>query len=278
MAGAWAWDARSHRHPGELEVAFIDVGEGDCTFAVFPDGTTMLVDAGGTPDGRYDPGRSVVAPYLYARRLTRLDVMALTHAHADHMNGMVSLPERFRPRRFITTTAVLADPAAKPLVDAMRASGAQIETADATSAPLVFGGASAEFLNPRPGNADSGNDGSLVMKLAHGGARFLLTGDIQDAGEQSVLSTGKDVAADVLKAGHQGSKTSSHGWVLDTVKPDYAVIMEGVHNPFGFPHPEVLERMAMRHIMVLRTDRHGTVTFVTGAGPLTPSCYLNGCR
>ena len=117
------------------------------------------------------------------------------------------------------------------------------------------------------------------MRLSAKGASFLLTGDIQGAGEHAALATGRPITATILKAAHHGSRTSSHDGFLDAVSPSFAVVMTGVNNPFGFPHDEVLARMEAHRIKVLRTDRHGSVTFVTGNGTSpAPSCFLNACR
>ena len=97
-------------HPGQLEVTAIDVGQGDSLLVVGPTGRAMLIDAGG-PTGAaanaenagltsstFDIGEEVVSPYLWSRQFRRLDVVALTHAHSDHMGGMPAVLRNFRPR------------------------------------------------------------------------------------------------------------------------------------------------------------------------------------
>ncbi len=101
------WPERAVIKPGLMEVTAIDVGQGDSVFIVAPDGATMLVDAGGPVGGvteaaeatsRFDVGEEIVSPYLWSRRLRRLDVVALSHAHSDHMGGMPAVMRNFRPR------------------------------------------------------------------------------------------------------------------------------------------------------------------------------------
>ena len=92
--------------PAQLELTAIDVSQGDSLLVVFPDGETMLVDAGGFPGfermkrkPQLDIGEDVVSPYLWSRRIQRLDYAVLTHGHSDHMGGLAAILNNFRPRK-----------------------------------------------------------------------------------------------------------------------------------------------------------------------------------
>jgi competence protein ComEC len=108
------------------------------------------------------------------------------------------------------------------------------------------------------------NNNSLVLRLVWEGARFLLAGDLEAEGEHLLLTSHASLAATVLKVAHHGSSGSSTEAFLEAVAPRYAIISVGADNRFGHPHGPVLDRLAaLGEVVVLRTDRVGTVEFET---------------
>ena len=275
----WQIDVRRQTHPGCLEVAFIDVGQGDSSLAILPDGTRILTDAGGSPDGSFDTGTSIVARYLWHRRITGLFAVAVTHAHADHLGGMPAVIERFAPKELWTTQAVLDDPAAAPLLVAARRSGASIKVLDAGSPDRIFGATRVSFLNPPPvvpgTSAADPNETSLDMRLSFGTKNLLFAGDMGPEGEAAAMSTGKPVFSDVLKVAHHGSRHSTGDGLLDAVRPTLAVISIGLSNPHHLPHPDLLARLDRRGIRILRTDSNGTITVITDGATLKSDGILD---
>ena len=206
-------------------------------------------------------GEDVVSPYLWGRSIRRIDVLALTHAHEDHIGGLSALMENFHVKE-LWAGAMSDNPLWDALRDQARRSGARI-VAMQSGRSFAFGGAQVEVLSPaadyvapdKPGNNDS-----LVMRLAYGRNSFLLTGDMERQIEAR-LSTGGHLAhADVLKVPHHGSKTSSTADFLDLVRPEFAIISDGFENSYGHPHADVLARLEERGARVLRTDRDGLVS------------------
>jgi competence protein ComEC len=265
MLAASPWPARIA--PGELELTAIDVGQGDSLLLVSPTGATMLVDGGGRLEygplrrrARLDIGEDVVSAYLWWRGMRRLDVIAATHAHQDHTGGLAALLENFRPRELWTGAnppPALLERARRLGVRVVEARAAQIQR---------FGGALVQVLAPTPDyipGSPSNND-SLVLRVTYGARSFLLTGDLERAEERRLLEPGRPpVAADVLKVGHHGSRTSTSQEFLDAVAPSIALISAGLENSFGHPHPEVVGRLAARGAAILRTDRAGLSTVRT---------------
>ena len=258
-------------HPGLLEVTAIDVGQGDSLLVVSPEGRTMLVDAGG-PNGlapssdRWDVGEEVVAPYLWSRRLRRLDVLLLSHAHSDHMGGMPAILADLHPRELWLGITPGDAPVLQALLTEARALGITVRSFRAGDTQ-AWGGTTLQVLAPAGDYANSGeprNDDSLVVRLGFGKASVLLAGDAESPSEQAMLASGKLAPVTLLKVGHHGSRTSTSPDFLAALAPQAAVVSVGSHNTFGHPRREVLTRLEDAHVHTWRTDRAGAHTFLLG--------------
>ncbi len=249
--------------PGVLELTAIDVGQGDSILLVSPAGRTLLVDAGGIPSWMHselDVGEDVVSPYLWSRGIHQLDVMALTHAHADHMGGMAAILANFHPREFWLGVnspspelqALLQEANALAIPVILHKEGDSLEIGDATVRVLA---------PPRdPGtHASRPNDESLVMKISYGATSALLEGDAEKKTERQIAQENPE--ADLLKVAHHGSATSTIPELLAAVHPRFAVISVGARNVYGHPRREVLDRLAEAHVPAYRTDMDGAITF-----------------
>lgn len=252
---------------GELEMTAIDVGQGDSLLVVFPDGKRMLVDGGGIPAfgnrprSQLDIGEDVVAPYLWERGIGAVDVVALSHAHDDHVGGLPALVDDFHPRE-VWTGAVPECDAWRRVREAAARRGARI-VAMQEPRRFAFGGAEVEVLAPLDdyvaGDIPKNND-SLVLRLRFGRHSFLLTGDVERPIERDMLARNEIEHTDVLKVPHHGSHTSSTEEFLASTAPAFAIISAGYENSYGHPHRDVIERLEQHHAAVLRTDLDGLVT------------------
>jgi competence protein ComEC len=258
------WAAASES--GELELTVIDVGQGDSLLLVFPEGKTMLIDGGGRLEygklkrrSNLDIGEDVVSSYLWSRGFRHIDVLAVTHAHQDHVGGLSALMENFHPTELWTG----ANPPPALVEQAVR-QGVRVSERRAAEA-FHFSGASVQVLAPALDYVPSGpgNNDSLVLRVALGSRSFLLTGDLERAEELRLLESGNLRQTDVLKVGHHGSRTSTTQDFLDAVSPSVAVISAGFENTFGHPHPDVMGRLETRHTTILRTDLDGLATVRT---------------
>jgi competence protein ComEC len=257
--------------PASLEITALDVGQGDSILVINPEGSTMLIDAGG-PIGShgaaetvssFDIGEEVVAPYLWTRRLRRLDILVLTHAHTDHMGGMPAILEDFRPRELW----VGIDPASR-LYRALLADAARLNIPVRhlhAGDSKTWGAVDINVLAPAIGYTNLAapkNDDSIVLHLQFGQASVLLEGDAERPTEDAMLAADLIHPVTLLKVGHHGSKTSSNPEFLAAAHPHEAVISVGRNNPFGHPRAEVIQRFAEEHTRLYRTDLFGLTSFL----------------
>ena len=258
--------------PGTLEVTAIDVSQGDSLLVVFPNGQTMLVDAGGFPGmtnmkrkPQIDMGEDVISPYLWSRRITHLDYAVLTHGHSDHMGGLSAIMDNFHPH-VLWIGAEPDTPEWREVEKTASRDNVRIIPLTRGVADRNIGGTQIRVLAPAPDytpQETANNDDSLVLELTYGRHRALLTGDAEKPIESDLVASGLLRPVTLLKVGHHGSKTSSSEEFLEELKPQFAFISDGYRNQFHHPHPTVIERLNEHHTAILRTDMQGLLTFRT---------------
>jgi len=266
-----------------LEVTVLDVGQGDSLFVTFPGGRTMLVDAGGALGSFHaggmrsglDVGEDVVSPYLWSRGLKQIEVVALTHAHQDHLGGLPAILENFRVRELWVGRDIGSAAYQRVLAIAHQRGVHVIHMKQGDS--FARGDVSGSFLWPEDltESQSAKNDDSLVIRLTDGSQTILLPGDIEQPSERKILAENENVGANFLKVAHHGSKTSTIEPFLSSSHPAFAAISAGRDNSFGHPSLEVVKRLEAAGVRVYRTDRDGAITATTDGQTLTVSTFLH---
>ena len=253
----------SGRSPRHLRVDFLDVGQGDSALVTMPDGTTLLVDAGGnTMDSTRRIGETVVSEYLWWRGLSQIDYVLATHADADHIDGLNDVLKNFAVRSALIARRPADDPEYAKFAQTLARTNTHSETIEAGDV-IQFGDVTVSVLWPTAGGETSTNNDSTVLRIQYGERSILLTGDIEQAAEQALLISQQQLHADVIKVPHHGSKTSSTEAFVTATQPQFAIISVGRNSRFGHPHKEVVERWQCNGATVLTTGNSGTITITT---------------
>jgi len=297
---------------GKLSLTAVDVGQGSAILVRLPGGRRMLVDGGGFFDDTFDIGKYVLAPFLWHERISRIDIVVLTHPHPDHLQGLLFVLENFHVGEVWTNGERSDSPLYLSFLQIIRDRGIVMRGMSDMTPEMNVSGVSVRILNPRGtstvprtttsslirANSEMGeagaltippvpvkkrsnvsdevNERSLVMKLSFGRRTFLLPGDITEISETRLVSSAVDLKSDVLFVPHHGSSRSSSIPFLEKVRPQMAVISCGFDNVFRFPHPETLRRFELLGTRVYRTDRNGAVTIVTNGNDIQSCVFRPG--
>ncbi|MDR7416880.1 MAG: DNA internalization-related competence protein ComEC/Rec2 [Armatimonadota bacterium] len=259
LAGCMALQAFQDLRPDpRLRVVFLDVGSGDSIVVRDPWGRTLVVDGG--PDGR------PLVRFLEREGVRRVEVVVLSHPHADHVAGLLPLLENFAVSAVVDAGYPHPAPPYQAFLRAVRKRGISYRRARRGMTVRISEDVVVRVLWPEDrfiGGRSPANENSVVIRLRYGERSVLLPGDVEGNAEAALVRSGEDLRADVLKVPHQGSRTSSTEEFLREVAPRFAVLSVGARNPFGHPHPQVLRRYAGLGVRVYRTDEDGAVTVIT---------------
>jgi competence protein ComEC len=239
-----------------------DVGQGEAL--LLESGRQRLqIDAGGAPFGAaLDIGIRVVAPALWARRVASVDALLLTHGDPDHIGGAPVFFDAFHASRLWEGVVVPRHEPSRMLREMAVTSGARVEARRAGDT-MTWGHTRVRVLHPPEPDWERPrvrNDDSVVLEVTCGDVAMLLTGDISAGVERAISPQLTPASIRILKVAHHGSRTSSSTVLLETWRPQVALISAGRGNSFGHPTREVLDRLEAIGARVYRTDRDGEIT------------------
>jgi len=244
--------------PRDFQVSFLDIGQGDAIYIRTPDDYHALVDSG--PSMNVLERLAEVMP-RYSRTL---DLLVLTHPHADHVNGFVEILKRYDVRRVVMVGTPSHNAYYKKFLELIN----DIEIIYARADHDIKLGSYVYVDVVWPNEFKIGdefenlNDASVAVRVVGPEGSFLLTGDAEHDEEAEMLNSEFNLSAEVYKAGHHGSRTASGDKFLDSVGASTVVIQSGEGNDFGHPHKEALENFFDRGMEMRRNDKEGRVDFI----------------
>lgn len=269
LAGIAEWYFGSDTPQADLDVHYIDVGQGDSILVVC-NGEAMLIDGGD------NSAEDILPAYLRQQGVTKLRCIVATHPHADHCGGLDAVAQSVDFDTVYTSCIDYDTKSFRDFLETVEAKGGTLTFPEVDSS-FDLGGATVTVLGPRTYNVpETWNNASIVLRLTYGDTSFLFTGDMEQEEETELLEAGCDVSCDVLKVGHHGSRTSSGYRLLYEAAPTAAVISCGTGNDYGHPHKEAMARLQDAGISyILRTDLSGSIVFHSDGTNLTYTTEYN---
>lgn len=247
-----------------LEIRYIDVGQGDSTLVMLPDGKNLLIDA-----GTKEYGEKVVE-YLKGENIERLDYVIATNPNEENIGGLAKVINTFEIGRvyapdiddiiednsYTSEASVAYDDFKKAI------SEKKLKILSGRGGTHIYFSLSLtiDLIAPNIYTYSEINNYSIAVKIKYGQQSFIFMGDAENYSEQEILDEDYDIAADVIKIGNHGSSTSSGKTFIKEVKPKYAVISCGKDNKNGYPHQETLKTLEENEVRVFRTDLNGTIS------------------
>lgn len=269
--GFW-WHQRYGR--SDLRVTALDVGQASANLLELPEGYTVMVDGGGFSDNSiFDVGARVLAPILWRKKIKTVDLVVLTHANSDHLNGLLYIVDHFNVTEVWSNHEAASTKGYGRWVKLLTRRDVRHLDFNLLPRQVARKGVQFEILWPprgfqqqaRKGRKNDMNNNSLVLRVSKGAISFLFTGDIMEKAESDLKSRieAQGLRSTVLMVPHHGSRTSSSMDFLTAVAPAEAVISAGWQNRFKFPHPEVLNRLKSKQCRIWCTADSGAVELVT---------------
>ncbi len=256
LLNGFFWISYNSISSRELEIYFLDIGQGDSILIVTPDNYRILVDGG--PDSDTLSQVDIIVPFWDRT----IDLAVLTHPDLDHVGGYPELLRYYDIEHIMYPGVIHNSYAFSEFENQVQFQ--EIEVLDGFSENNYRVGCCVFINTLWPENetnleTSDVNDASIAFELIYGNTRFFFGGDLSQKYEDLLLDNDSWLRANLLKVGHHGSKTSTSSKFVQRLSPEVAVISAGEDNKFGHPHDEVLKILKSQNIDVLRTDELGTI-------------------
>ena len=236
----------------KLIIHYIDVGQGD-SILIQIHGKNMLIDAGTTESTKG------LINYLKKQKISKLDYIIETHPHEDHIGAMSKIIDTFKIDKFYAPKITANTKAFDNMVASLQKKSLKIRIAKAGLNLDLGNDIKCEILAPNSDAYTDINNYSAVIKLVFGNTTFIFEGDAEKLSEDEMINKGYDLACDVLKVGHHGSRTATSEEFLSQTHPKIAIISCGLNNDYGHPHKPTLSKLNAINSKIYRTDKDGTI-------------------
>ena len=246
---------------GLLAVTFFDVGQGDSSLIVTPHNYQILVDGG--PDNKIAAKLGAALPFYDHD----LDLVILSHPHADHVAGLVEILKRYQVKKIIMTGVLHTAPDYLEFLKLVKEKNIPVQVIDKPQELSPEAGIELSFLWPRETLAEKKienlNNSSIVFKLDYASTSYLFMGDLEDEEKLASSVPAEILKSDVLKVGHHGSTNANSLAFLRAVSPGYAIISVGADNDYGHPHYRTIYNLEKIGAQILRTDQDGDIRILS---------------
>lgn len=257
--------------PKNLEIYFIDVGQGDSTLIITPNKKKILIDGGGASENStYDVGKNILLPYLLDKQIINIDYIIFSHFDSDHSQGLAYTIQELKVNNVIIGKQFEMSKNYEEFIKIVKDKKIKLYTVTAGQKINIEKDLYFDILWPDSTNVISDNvlnNNSLVCKLEYKNFSMLFTGDIEEKAERAMLEKYKNdlriLKTTILKVAHHGSKTSSSKEFLKAIKPKIALIGVGKDNKFGHPNNIVLKNLEGLNCKIYRTDENGEIKIIT---------------
>lgn len=252
-----------------VELTILDVQTGDAIFLKTPSRKNILIDTGNKTD-KFDFGEKVVLPFLQSKQVSKLDLLVLTHPHADHIGGAAYLLDKIKVKSILMPKYEYNSLLYHNLCRKIEEKNIEVVYADTSLIFDEFSQMKIKLLFPFSGFSTKNiNNYSIVLKCEYKDFSFILTGDAEEEVENWLCEKySEELDIDVLKVCHHGSNTSSTNRFLELTSPEFGAISVGKFNRYGLPSDKALDRLHKHNVRFFRTDEDGAIIFSSDGNDL----------